>query len=242
LAVAAGFVWLWSRRVLPIRGVVILGIGFGVLAFVIPMVQATRGLSGADRLDPSLYLVAASELDSPVVLAIAEMGATFGVTAETMELVPATRPFDLGSSYLYALLAVVPNVAWDLHPSVAHGTPSTWYIWAVDPGTAAVGGGRGYSFVAEAYFNFGSFAPLATLAFGFFLGTLWKWVERQPNEAKDAFLATYLVFLLPYVRADSMVVVRPLVWYAGLPYATASLILRRATRPARPWWRARPPA
>ncbi len=230
LATGAAFAWLWSRRVRPIRGTILALVGLGTLFLVVPFIQATRGLTGEDRLNPEVYSSIAGSLEGPVLGAIAEMGGTLGVTAETIELVPDVRPFDRGASYLYAALAVLPNLAWSVHPSVARGTPSDWFIWTVEPLTAAAGGGRGFSFVAEAYLNFGWLAPFATLALGLFLGRLERWANDNPNEAKDAFLATYLIFFIPYARADSMVIIRPLVWYSGLPYITAKLVASRRQR------------
>ncbi len=225
VAIAVAFLWLWTRRVRPIRGLAF-AVGIAALLLMVPLVNATRGLTGAERVTPQVYFDIASSLEAPVVAALAEMGGTLGVTAETMELVPATRPFDRGRSYLYAALAVVPNVAWDKHPSMTRGTPSEWFIWTIDRWTAAAGGSRGFSFIAEAYLNFGYFAPFATLAFGLFLGLLERWVDDEPSEAKDAFLASYLVFFLPCVRNDSMAIFRPLLWYAGAPFAATFLFAR----------------
>jgi len=234
-AIAVAFTWLWGRRVRRIRTGLVFGIGLLAAAVLIPLVQATRGLAGAERLNPAVYAEFAASLDSPMVAAIAEMGGTLGITAETIELVPASRAFDLGKSYAYALLAVVPNIAWSIHPSVARGTPSDWFIWTAEPTTAVTGGGRGFSFIAEAYLNFGYFSPLATLVLGLFLGFLHRRVDEAPDEAKDAFLASYLVFLLPYARADSMMIVRPLFWYAGVPLLAAKLLASRlAKRGSRP--------
>lgn len=229
-AVALAFIWLWSRRVRQIRAGLVFGIALPAAALLIPLVQATRGLAGTERLNPAVYADVAASIDAPVVAAISEMGGTLGVTAETIELVPGSRALDLGRSYAYAILAVLPNIAWDVHPSVARGTPSDWFIWAVEPVTAAAGGGRGFSFIAEAYLNFGYLSPLATLALGLFLGFLQRRVDQAPDEAKDAFLASYLVFLLPYARADSMMIVRPLLWYAGVPYLVAKLVALRSAR------------
>ncbi len=234
LATGAAFAWLWTRRVAPVRGSVLAAAGLGTLFLVVPFIQATRGLTGEDRLNPEVYSTVVESVEAPILGTIAEMGGTLGVTAETMELVPDTRPFDLGASYLYAGLAVLPNLAWSVHPSMARGTPSEWFIWTVEPVTAAAGGGRGFSFIAEAYLNFGLFALLPTALLGFFLGRLQRWAEDHPDEAKDAFLASYLVFFIPYVRADSMVIVRPLVWYAGLPFIAARWLASRAKRPDAP--------
>ena len=229
VAMSVAFLWLWSRRVHPIRGPS-LALGIAALLLVIPLVNASRGLTGAERLNPEVYVDIATSLEAPVVAALSEMGGTLGVTAETMELIPATRSFDLGRSYLYALFAVVPNVAWDKHPSSARGTPSEWFIWTVDPRTASTGGSRGFSFIAEGYFNFGYLAPVVTLVFGIFLGLLERWIDTAPTELKDAFIASYLLFFLPSARNDAMMIFRPFIWYAGVPYAAAIVLASAKAR------------
>ena len=49
-----------------------------------------------------------------------------------------------------------------MHPSVAHGQPSDWLIETVNPYLAERGLGLGFSFIAEAYMNFGKVGGRST--------------------------------------------------------------------------------
>jgi len=106
----------------------------------------------------------AEQPGNPVSSSVSEMGHSLVTVTHTMTLVPEARPYDYGISYLYALTAIMPNIGWKVHPSVAHGLLSEWLVKTVDPVVAAAGGGLGFSFIAEAYLNFGPFGGPVWLA------------------------------------------------------------------------------
>ena len=112
-----------------------------------------------------------------------------------MTLVPESRPYDYGISYLYALTAIMPNIGWQVHPSVAHGLLSDWLIKTVDPVVARGGGGLGFSFIAEAYLNFGWFGgPVWLGVVGFIL--CWLFLKADgADPARHAFAAAFLSVL-----------------------------------------------
>ena len=67
----------------------------------------------------------------------------------------------------------MPNLFWDIHPTIARGLACDWITETVDPFADLVGGGLGYSFIAEAYLNFGWFGvPIVTGIIGFLFGNL----------------------------------------------------------------------
>ena len=147
-------------------------------------------------------------------------------TIYTQELVPATRDFEYGETYFYALFKLVPNVAWDIHPSIAH-TPSVWLIQATDPWLSAKGGSIGFSFLAEAYFNFGwTGGPWIIALIGFAFARMTLWASRPPGlvEAKIAMMAALVSFFAFVAREDLGFVTRPLVWYSILPYAAIHVL------------------
>jgi len=183
-----------------------------------------RNISGVDRLSLEFLRETYLTMDNPVLAILSEMGGSLGTVAYTIELVPARRAFDLGVGYLYALTPAFPSFFWDVHPVIARGTPADWLIWAVDPVTARLGGGLGFSFIAEAYLNFGTFGtPIVTAVFGFLLGAFVLWADRFYSPARMAAVATFTAFILFYARGDASVLMRPLLWYAGLPYAACRL-------------------
>ena len=142
----------------------------------------------------------------------------------------------MGAGYMYAALAVIPNLFWDVHPAMGHGIYAVWLVQTVEPLLAQVGGGLGFSFIAEAYANFGwPGTPLLFMIMGFLLVRIVVWAEWGDRPARSAMLASFLAFLLFFPRSESIVVFRALLWYGFLPYCMALVlqtyrISRRARR------------
>jgi oligosaccharide repeat unit polymerase len=213
------FAWLFHRSVRLVPRTV-LAVGGAITLFVLlPLIGETRGWAGEERLAPSLMRDSLEQLGNPIVAVISEMGGTLKTSAYALELVPAVRGFDWGLGYVYAVSTVVPNVAWTVHPAVAHGLFSTWLVQTVDPVIAARGGGLGFSFIAEAYVNFGAFGgALALIVIGWLLGRLVEWSVARDDPSRLALMASFLAFFLIFARSESAVVFRPLVWYSLGPY------------------------
>ena len=168
-----------------------------------------------------------SAIDNPAMSALSEIGQSMSTVSYTLDLVPAVRPFDLGASYVYAVIAVIPNVGWDVHPTMAHGTLSTWLVRTVEPTTAARGGGLGYSFIAEAYENFGwTGVPMVMIALGWVAGRLSSATRDKHDPAMLAMAATLLSFALIYARAETADFVRSICWYGLAPYLAVRLTSR----------------
>jgi oligosaccharide repeat unit polymerase len=197
-----------------------------LLGFVVfPLVRVVRDTRGLDRTSLGFVSDAWSAIDNPVVGSVAEMGSSMGTVAYTLELVPTARPFDGGVSYLFALLAGVPNVAWAVHPTTAHGTLSAWLANTVMPEFAAHGSGLGYSFIAEAYENFGWIGvPLVLLLLGWIAGRLSEAVRGRSDPAILALTATLLLTAILYARAETADLVRNACWYAIVPYLLVQLL------------------
>lgn len=227
--VAVAWIFESSIRRIP-RSLILV---FAVVALIVfPLVRQTRNISGRDRLSWESQVQILSNLQNPLSSSIAEMGYTLVTVTHTVALVPDTRPFDLGRSYLYAAAAVLPNLGWDVHPSVAHGLLCDWLIGIVDPVIAHSGGGLGFSFIAESYLNFGWFGgPLWLGVLGFWVSSFFLWAEGL-DPAKRALAASFLSFFFVFARGESAIVARGLIWYAVLPYllATALTIGSRSVR------------
>jgi oligosaccharide repeat unit polymerase len=94
----------------------------------------------------------------------------------------------------------------------------------VDPWSAAHGGGLGFSFIAEAYVNFGPFGPLVMMfVFGLLLVRLTSWADCTRNPGRLALAAIVLAFILRLPRDEMTAIIRPIVWYGVLPYLLAIL-------------------
>ncbi len=216
---AVSYAWLWHRSVRPLPKTLLLTTGAVVLFIIFPVLGEVRNVSGADRLTFQFFRDAYLSMDNPVLAILSEMGGSLITLAHTLQLVPSTRPFDLGLGYLYAVTPVFPSFFWDVHPVVAHGRPSDWLIWSVAPSTAKVGGGLGFSFIAEAYLNFGSAGiPVVSAVFGFLYCKFQLWADHLSNPARMASIASFISFVLLYARGEASFIIRPLVWYALGPY------------------------
>ena len=208
--------WLWHRTVKPLPTTPLLGGAALLLLVVFPVVRAIRESSGPDRASADAVAGGYASVDNPAVTILNELGMSMNTVAYTLELVPRTKDFELGTSYGYAALTLFPSLFWDRHPTIEHGTPSTWLVNAVDPAFAAIGGGMGYSFIAEAYINFGWFGPLLIAL----IGVLWvtaSWRAERSGVAALCALATFLPSWLFYARGDASLFPRALIWYSIAP-------------------------
>jgi oligosaccharide repeat unit polymerase len=219
------YAWVWHRRISPIPPAVFIGSGIALIFIVFPVVRFTRNIAGAERLSFAVYRNTFSSIDNPFVVTLSGMGRSMQAVAYTLELVPKVRPFDIGQGYLYALLTVVPNLFWDVHPTVSHGLAGEWLTSVVAPAKFARGQGLGYSFIAEAYLNFGWIGVFPVLMIiGFLFGKFVLWGEKPREPAKMATLASFLSYFLFYARNELAPVIRFLSWYALLPYFLVILV------------------
>lgn len=214
------YVWLWhkTKYPLPLKSLFLLSVI--VLIYVFPTVKAVRNNPddfGANFIHTLIY--SQKSFGDNLVESIAEMGGTMRTIAHTIELVPKERPFALGNTYLVAFTTVFPNLFWDLHPAVAAGLPGSWLTARVEPIIFANGGGLGYSFLAEAYLNFGFWgAPIALALFGYFLGKVDKLGERVHRPGDAAFVAIFFSFLPMLARGELALITRSFAWYTLFPY------------------------
>lgn len=216
------FAWLWHHTIRPFPQTFLLGTGSVILFILIPLIGATRNSTNRFSVD---FLIETFSSNNPAIAAISEMGASMMTVAHTIELVPSVRNFQMGAEYFYALLTLMPNLFWKVHPTVARGIPDKWLVWEVDTGFAARGGSFGFSFIAEAYLNFGWLgAPIALGIMGLIFAKFTLWAVRSGAPDRMATVASFTSFILFFPRAESALMVRPLVWYSLLPYLSVCLL------------------
>jgi oligosaccharide repeat unit polymerase len=218
------YLWLFDRfvRRLPRAGMIIAG---GAVFFILfPLIALLRVQNYASVDVASQFAM----LDNPAVAILAEVGNSMLTVAYTLDRVPLVRDYDWGTGYGYALLTVMPNLFWDLHPSVAHGLAADWISMEIDPTYASIGGGYGFSFLAEAYLNFGWYGIALLGLIGYGCAAFAGSAEDSGNPARMAMVACFLSFFLLYARGESAAIIRPLLWYSILPYA--AVIVARTLR------------
>ena len=221
------FAWLCHRHVRRLPAGLLVAVVIAMLVVVFPIVFGVRNMSGPERLSIGNLKDASLSIDNPAIATLDEMGGSLATVAYTVELVPSARPYDCGIDYLYAASTLFPNLFWDVHPAVARGLLSSWLVWEVDPFFAEAGGSYDFSCIAEAYLNFGWIGvPAVMLILGLLYSKFVLWAQRSRDPLKLAMVATYGVFFLKYARTEACWIVRPLVWYALLPYALVLLVAR----------------
>jgi len=225
------YIWLWHRWISPIPKIFLWVGGTAIMFVVFPGIMVVRNLPGEARFSLDTYIQSFLSLQNPVIAILQEMGGTLLTVAHTLELIPTVRDFDFGSGYLYSILTIFPNLFWEIHPTVARGLYSHWLTYTVNPATFYAGGGYGFSFIAEAYANFGWVGtPIVIILIGFLLAKFVLWGEKTDDPAKSAAVAAFLAFFLIYARGESALVVRPLIWYALGPYLLTKLLIRTLMR------------
>ncbi|MFN8945886.1 MAG: O-antigen polysaccharide polymerase Wzy [Pseudobdellovibrionaceae bacterium] len=203
----------------PISRKVVIVASAVMIAVVFPLIGVVRNLDLNQRSDLGFMWDTFQSLDSPAVAALTEMGGSMQAISHTIDLLPKVRNYDLVASYFYSALSIVPNFFWDLHPSVARGSPSVWLVKTVEPDIAALGGGIGYSYIAETYLNFGWVGgPIVMLLLGYALAGLVAWSQLSGDPAKIAAALSFFTSALSFARADSQSIIRPLIWYSLIPY------------------------
>jgi oligosaccharide repeat unit polymerase len=217
------YAWLYHRCIRPIPKVFLLSAGSLLLFVVLPLVGGVREAWSYENFGfESLFAVLAntfSSIGNPVTAIISEMGRSMDTVAYTINRVPNYKDFEMGESYFYAFLSLIPNLFWNVHPTVTHGLLDDWLVAMVDPYRANLGNSIAYSFIAEAYINFGWLgAPLAICVIGFLVGKLVLWADESADVARIAMVGSFTAFFLLYARGESNEVVRSIVWYAFIPY------------------------
>jgi len=102
-----------------------------------------------------------------------EMGGTVGVVLRTMVLVRETG-FEYGRSFLDAIEYVAPRKLVDgMGLGTNYVTPADWLV--AHSSDVPLGGGLGYSVIAEAYLNFGMFGCVLFAIMGWFVS---RWFFR----------------------------------------------------------------
>lgn len=219
------YFWLWHRVIHKIPKVALISVAILLIVIIIPTLGAIRSTTGLERRSWSAYVDTYKTVKNPAVAGLSQMGASMQTVSYTIDMVPNIRGYDMGLGYGYALLTVLPNIFWSVHPTITRGIAADWLARRVEPYTAKLGGGIGYSFIAEAYLNFGWWGATIVLALmGFLFCRLVLWADRPGDIARLALVASFISFFLFFPRSETAAVVRALVWYSALPYLAVRLL------------------
>lgn len=155
--------------------------------------------------------------------AISEMGGSMYPMITSMELVPNQYDFRGGSSYLYAISSVIPNLGfWELHPAMKYGNMNDWLQGAMN-----LNYGPGFSIVAEAYVNFGNWGFLMMLLLGYCFGLIFNINIKDKRNPLLLVLAFVFCFLIiKTVRNSFLATIRSIFYYILPIYLTVVYIYK----------------
>lgn len=222
-------IWVYRKSVGTIPTAILVPSAL-MLVVAFPVIATVRNTPIQEITDRQIAQ-AYTDIQNPLTVFLAETGGSAATIAWTVELVPSERPYGLGSSFLYSSTSILPNLFYDLHPSAANSL-SGWLTKRVAPELAAQGGGLGYSFFAELYYNFGL---LFSIPFAFASGYLVSRISnlgelRGPTSVWVAFNGVLMTFLPFVARGDSSLLFRPIVWFIVLPLVWSWIIIALRNR------------
>lgn len=167
------------------------------------------------------------------------LGATGGVLAEVLRLVPAHDPYRFGQSYWLALQISIPNVlplpredpraksnreaAHDVD-AINNMPPADWITYRIAPDKFAVGEGLGFTGIGEPYINFGYPGVIA-----FFIGLGFCFARMDSAALLQrpfllVFCSTMLWPLISTVRQDIGNFIKPAVFVLIIVCAWRAII------------------
>ena len=181
--------------------------------FVLFLVKKTRGSTG-NTIETYSELLSREET-TPISTVLSEMGHSMYPLAATMEIVPEREDYRYGSTYLWGLTTLIPNLGfWERHPGVENANLGEWLMKEKN-----LNFGPGYSITAEAYINFGYLGLIFFYIFGFLLAKYCKYINKKYIVDKPFLIIITLVFLwfsIKTVRNSFLGIVRAF-FYVSLP-------------------------
>jgi len=205
--------WAYNAWIKPIPKLVLLS-SAGVLGGIIfPLVALVRMTPGESRSNTGDFFTSFFSVNNPAIEILKEMGGSVVAIAGTYELIPSTQGFAYGASYVKAfLLGILPARL------VGGEVLGDWLTWQLEPKFAADGGGLGFSFVAESYYNFGWVGIIfMSLITGLCLGHLALLGLRQKTPHVVFSLALLLTSIPYFARAETSQIFPALIRYLAFP-------------------------
>ncbi len=232
---AAAFLWVQQGNVIPRR---VFAVAVALALIIGPTVRLVRELSADERSADALREAVTSI--HPLSI-FEEMGASIVTLGGTLELVPRTRDYQLGMTWIGAAGYVLPNLGSSLarqSTATADLDPARWITAELEPGFFALGGGLGFSAIAEPYMNFGLPGVLAYFVLLGLVLARWDLVRVMPTPGVLVMRALILYPLLSTARNDMTNFFRPAAWslfvVLGIFAVRALVQKRRAAGPGHP--------
>lgn len=126
-----------------------------------------------------------------LVESIGIMGYSMFPLVKTMEIIPEMDSYHYGSSYIFSLTTIIPNLSSGKHIGAENASLGQWLKEKLK-----MSSGPGYSMPAEAYYNFGWFpTPIMML-----YGVLFAFLLTLTKNDKENHIKLFVVFAFFYMN------------------------------------------
>lgn len=225
MTLGCALLFVWTRSIKRIPAIITVGLIVGFLV-IAPTVAMVRDLPMSERLSITGISSAFAGNSNVALAMLSETGMTTTTTALTVDLVPQSRPFGFGLTYANSILLSIPGTGFISASSRVPLVLSDWLIWQADPSAAERNGGFGYSFIAEAYLNFGPIlGPVMCGGLGLLIA---YFVFRADDPLSVGFIGCLLLTLPMFSRGESVTVTRGLVEQCIPPLVATHYLVYRS--------------
>jgi len=215
-----GLAYHYRVRSLRLRHLVL-----ALLAFL--SLQIIRDLRYMDASVDLISFLSNIEFTAKLV-SIGSSIAGWDVVTNVLSIVPDQETFQYGGSYLRSVIGLFqPRVLGVSFIDIE--TPSLWYKNVYAP--LVQGHGYDFAMLAEAYWNFGFYAPLFFIFIGGVVGWLSRIIRSSSNPFFIVFAIVSLVALTFGLRMDSNAVIKSIVFKSLVPIVIVYFANRLTWRP-----------
>lgn len=191
------------------RHIIVMSIGVIALLFSFFVISLIRHSATKDI--NLIRMVLQDNDENPIAGILQEMGFSMFPVSWTIENVPRFKDYEYGTTYLWELFSIVPNIGFgEIHPAKVHES-SQWM-----QKQSGYSFGLGYSLIAEAYNNFGWYGILFMFFNGYVYCRMFKSVNRRNMKVNPILVLAAVIFLwfsIKGVRNSFLGTVRGVFYY-----------------------------
>lgn len=166
-----------------------------IFLFSLILMRNTRQAQDAMEIADAVEQIQGTEDSNPLASMVSEMGWSMYPVVKTIEIKQSSNEhFLYGSTFLWGMTSIFPNLFWDIHPAKKNANMSEWITKKLN-----FTYGIGYSLVAEAYVNFGVLGFIFMYYLAFMFMKLFRY-SSSTNKSDLILLVCSLIFLWFIIR------------------------------------------
>lgn len=186
-----------------------------LFSFSLILLRNARQMQDAVEIADAVEQIQGTEDSNLLSSMVSEMGWSIYPIVKTIEIKKSPNEhFLYGTTILWGMTSIFPNLFWDIHPAKKNANMSSWITNKLN-----FNFGIGYSLVAEAYINFGIFGFIFMYYLSMLFMKLFKYSSAN-NKTDTILLVCSLIFLwfvIRIVRNNFLDTFRYLIFYV-LPF------------------------